>query len=100
MILFPNMPLAKQMNPPKGNIYLVYWASNVKFNETTVLSRELLCDDPLQGCIFGTICIIPDAVSERNNASTCICEITLAAQSKIASFQNLLLASNEEIGAL
>ena len=52
MILFPNTALAKQMNPLPGNIFLVYWASNVRFNETTVLSRELPCDDPLQGCIF------------------------------------------------
>ncbi len=52
MILFPNMTLAKQMKSLPGNIILVYWVSNVRFNETTVLSHKLLCDDPLQGCIF------------------------------------------------
>ncbi len=36
----------------------------------------------------------------EKNASTCICEIPLAVRSNIASFQNLLLANNEEIGAL
>jgi hypothetical protein len=43
---------------------------------------------------FSGICIILNAVSEKNNASTCIREIALATRSKIASFQNLLPANN------
>ncbi len=46
------------------------------------------------------VSMIPDMVSERNNASTCILDIPPAARSKTVSFQKGPPANNDKIGDL
>ena len=80
-------------------ISLAEWAANSGVYESIVDTRLDLLDAPhCKHSLFGCKCIIPGAVSERNNASTCILDIPPAGQSKTVSFQTGLPTNNDEIG--